>query len=349
MTQDTAVSSPGNEARNSLPDPLVPADTDLRQLPYMPLDVQRLRDSDLGIESTGDEFRAAVMLWCASWHQVPAASLPDDDRLLAAFAGYGRDVRTWKKVRPMALRGFVLCSDGRLYHPVIAEKATDARESHEAYRERISASNERVANYRNEHKRLRAALAENGVSVPWDAPMARLRELAATNNISLETETTGNAHVTVTGEPPVTQNGNAGNAPVMPYNCKGKGKGKVSPAAQGARAGVRTPARARIWALLDDHGIVYRDRADSRDPIVLASWDDYTDDQILAAIQRAQAVREDEGDTSPISVRFVDSILRRMSNADSSSRRAGGIARADQVGDEFLRQYGAASTAAPGA
>lgn len=107
-------------------DPPVPPDADLRPMPYMPLDVKRLRDSDLAATATGDEFRAAVLLWCAAWHQVPAASLPDDDRVLAMLAGFGRDVAGWQAVRAVALSGFERKSDGRLYHPVVVEKAIPA-------------------------------------------------------------------------------------------------------------------------------------------------------------------------------------------------------------------------------
>jgi len=89
----------------------------------MPLDVGRLRDSDLAATETSEAFRAAVMLWCASWHQVPAASLPDDDRVLSNLAGFGRVITEWRKVRDGALRGWIKCTDGRLYHPVVAEKA----------------------------------------------------------------------------------------------------------------------------------------------------------------------------------------------------------------------------------
>lgn len=89
----------------------------------MPLDVVRLRDSETAVKTKGDEFRCAVLLWCAAWHQVPAASLPDDDALLADLAGFGRVVKEWKRVRAAALRGFVKCSDGRLYHVVVSEKA----------------------------------------------------------------------------------------------------------------------------------------------------------------------------------------------------------------------------------
>ncbi|MBN9497845.1 MAG: DUF1376 domain-containing protein [Alphaproteobacteria bacterium] len=111
---------------DALPPPLVPADADLRDFAYMPLDVVRLRDSDLAALAGPEEFRSAVMLWCASWHQIPAASVPDDDKILANLAGFGRGVTDWKKVREGALRGWVKCSDGRLYHPVVAEKANDA-------------------------------------------------------------------------------------------------------------------------------------------------------------------------------------------------------------------------------
>lgn len=109
-----------------IPEPLTPPDCDLRDFAFMPLDVMRLRDSDLAIQATAEEFRAAVMLWCAAWHQIPAASLPDDDKVLSALAGFGRVVDAWKAVRNGALRGWVACQDGRLYHPVVAEKARDA-------------------------------------------------------------------------------------------------------------------------------------------------------------------------------------------------------------------------------
>lgn len=92
----------------------------------MPLDVARLRDSDLAANESPEACWAAVQLWAASWHQVPAASIPDDDKWMAKQAGYGRIVKEWLKVREGALRGWVLCDDGRLYHPVVAEKALEA-------------------------------------------------------------------------------------------------------------------------------------------------------------------------------------------------------------------------------
>lgn len=107
-------------------EPLTHSDCDLRDFQHMQIDVVRLRDSDLAAMESPEACWAAVLLWCASWHQVPAASLPDDDRVLANLAGYGRVVKEWMRVRSGALRGWVKCSDNRLYHPVVAEKANEA-------------------------------------------------------------------------------------------------------------------------------------------------------------------------------------------------------------------------------
>lgn len=112
-----------------LPAPLTPPDCNLQDFQFMPLDVARLRDSDMASEQTPEENWAAVMLWAAAWHQVPAGSIPDSDNWIAKAAGYlsrGRIDPHWKDVRSGAMRGFVLCSDGRWYHPVVAEKANES-------------------------------------------------------------------------------------------------------------------------------------------------------------------------------------------------------------------------------
>lgn len=137
---------------SDLQSPLVPPEVDLRDFGFMPLDVVRLRDSGFAIKATGDEFRCAVLLWCASWHQTPAASLPDDDQELASLCGYGRALREWRKVRDGALRGFVLCSDGRLYHPVVAMKALKAWEAKLARRWRAEIARVKKHNQRHDLK-----------------------------------------------------------------------------------------------------------------------------------------------------------------------------------------------------
>lgn len=109
-----------------MPAPLTPPDCDLQDFSFMPLHVARLRDSDLAAEASPEACWYAVLLWAASWHQVPAASLPDNDSILARLLGLGRDVKTFRKHRDAALRGFILCDDGRLYHPVVAEQALNS-------------------------------------------------------------------------------------------------------------------------------------------------------------------------------------------------------------------------------
>ncbi len=130
--------------------PLTPADCDLRGLGFMPLDVGRLRDSDLALVSSGDEFKAAVLLWCASWHQVPAGSLPPDERALCRLAGL--EPKAWQKVRAGALRGWVECDDGRLYHPVVAEKAVDAWRRRKEHERRRTVDRQRLQGWRDKKR-----------------------------------------------------------------------------------------------------------------------------------------------------------------------------------------------------
>ncbi len=120
--------------------PPVPADIDLSKLDGFMLDTARLLGSELVALATGDEFKAAVVLWCRAWKQRPAASLPNDEKVLAAFAMV--PPAKWRKIRDMALRGFVECSDGRLYHPVLAADALRAAEAMRKRHERTKAATE---------------------------------------------------------------------------------------------------------------------------------------------------------------------------------------------------------------
>lgn len=119
---------------SNLPAPLVAAEVDLQDFPFMPLQVARLRDSDFAASVHPEAAWYGVLLWAASWHQIPAGSLPDNDTMLMRLVGLGRDARTWKKHREEALYGFVLCSDGRLYHPIVTSLAVHAWTSHHRLR-----------------------------------------------------------------------------------------------------------------------------------------------------------------------------------------------------------------------
>lgn len=191
--------------------PLVPETVDLRGMPWMPLDTVRLIDSDLFALATGDEFKAAVALWCKSWSQQPAASLPSDDRILAHLSGAGG---RWKKVKAMALRGWVACDDGRLYHHVLAEKALEAWEQREEYQDRQDNEKTRLQQFRAEHKALRKTLREHGIVLPFDTKIDVLRErVAHLPETNAETEP----------ETKTFQNGNACNATAMAKTGTGTG------------------------------------------------------------------------------------------------------------------------------
>ena len=130
------------------PQPFTPADADLRAFEFMPLDVVRFRKSKALAMLPPEHFVPWFSLILESWHQLPAASLPDDDIELANLAGFGRQVNLWSQVREGALYGWVKCSDGRLYHAVVAEKANEAwlsrlndRHRKYAYREKKAKRN----------------------------------------------------------------------------------------------------------------------------------------------------------------------------------------------------------------
>jgi hypothetical protein len=106
--------------------PLTPPDCDLTDFQRMMIDIPRLRGSGFDAIMNDSAWRAGFNLWLTSWHQVPAASLPDNDVELTKAAGLGRDIRTWRKVKDEALRGWTLCDDGRLYHETVAEFALEA-------------------------------------------------------------------------------------------------------------------------------------------------------------------------------------------------------------------------------
>ncbi|MFP3185068.1 MAG: DUF1376 domain-containing protein [Paraburkholderia sp.] len=201
---------------NELPNPLTPADCDLTGYRWMPLDVIRVIDSDTFGISTGDEFKTAFRLWAKSWQQVPAASLPDDDRVLAHLAGLSENLPKWKKVRAVALRGFIKCSDGRLYHPVIAEKAIEAMGKREAHVEREESEQSRQQRYRERRKQMFETLRAHGIVVPMSTKMDELERLVASLPASpTVTDETKSVTESVTDETPgdVTHDASATSQP----------------------------------------------------------------------------------------------------------------------------------------
>jgi hypothetical protein len=156
----------------------------------MPLDVIRLLDSDLFAESNGDEFKAAVALWCKSWNQVPAASLPNKEVVLEKLSS----AKNWKKIRDMAMHGWILCSDDRWYHPTVAEKALEAMLSRQDHADNKAAEKERKNRERSDRKFMFAQLRTIGKVLPGNTHTKELRKICE----SLGLPTTSHTNVTVT-------------------------------------------------------------------------------------------------------------------------------------------------------
>lgn len=117
-------------------EPLTPADCEIQGFDWMPIFGTKLFGSTFYAKASDAGFRAAMRLWWSAWQQRPAASLPNDDAALALLADYGRDIKGFLKVKAEALHGFVLCSDGRLYHPLLAQEALAAWDKRRKERER---------------------------------------------------------------------------------------------------------------------------------------------------------------------------------------------------------------------
>lgn len=120
--------------------PLVPPDITIPRLPWVPVYADRLWESDFWGVATDAEFRAAFCLWIKSWTQRPPGSLPNDDRILCRIAELGGNFAKWKKVKTIAMRHWVLCDDGRLYHPVVSKLVLEAAEKLDKGRRQTSAA-----------------------------------------------------------------------------------------------------------------------------------------------------------------------------------------------------------------
>jgi hypothetical protein len=154
--------------------------------------------------SNGDEFKAAFALWCASWYECPAGSLPSDERMLAFLS----KAKAWKKVREMALRGWTLCSDGRLYHETVAKVALAAWDRRVEHREVNDSKNERQKRWRERCKQLADQLRGLGVTPPKGASLETLESLLVDAKTS--TETRGETSTVDRGEIGKTGEGRTG-------------------------------------------------------------------------------------------------------------------------------------------
>jgi hypothetical protein len=275
----------------------------------MPLDVVRLRDSDIAAVSSGDEFRCAVLLWCASWHQVPAGSLPDDDIVLSQYAGFGRVVKEWKKVRPGALRGWVKCQDGRLYHPVVSEKANEAWQGRVKYREKKEAERLRKAQEREAKK-----LADAGRK-PDECPEDK-DDLSDGQNPNVQRTDVGNP-----AENALTVDSGQwiGTVDSRQLTTKPETPSRASTVVGVNEIGDdQPPARSvQIAILLRAKGI----DATSQNPLVCLTWANnpkVTDEVLELAVEKAKRAKPNER----IPVRYLENIVEREINPPEPKPKA---------------------------
>jgi hypothetical protein len=289
--------------------PLTPPDSDLRDFAFMPLDVVRLRDADITAMSSGDEFRCAVLLWCASWHQIPAASLPDNDVVLANLAGFGRVVREWKKVREGALRGWIKCSDGLMYHPVVAEKACEAWHSklQHAYGKLLDRT-------RKENKVREAGKLSAIVVPPFEQWIADGRP----------TTYNPDANRKAGGIPPESKDSSEGNPAENTLKGEGQGEGEgqgcsfisvekaaASNTAEGEKSAsvlLLHPFAVLLQALEAGRGCEFVDVGRES---IFADWEakGCAEPHIRAAHEQAARRRQKDGSTAPVNVGLLDVIL----------------------------------------
>lgn len=287
------------------PAPLTPPEADLQDFPFMPLHVARLRDSDLAAEGSPEGCWYAVLLWAAAWHQLPAGSLPDSEAVLAKLCGLGRDVKTLRKHRDDALRGWVVCDDGRLYHPVVAEQVNAAWGEKLAYRER---------------KAKRNAIASKAAEARWgkctdgaDADASPMHDASPADASCI-----ADAMLKGTG--------------------RGTGTGSYSEAdASGAAAAATPPSPAEPIEPVDpekvmfDQGILLLGRAGKAAPAarkLLGKWKaEYQAPAVIAALGAAQR----EGAIDPVS--FIERVLRNGKQS-GDARRSGWAARPGNEGAE---------------
>lgn len=139
---------------SDLPDPLTPPDCDLRGFDWMALFGARLFKSTFYRRAIKDPRGglAGIKLWWESMQQTPAGSLPPDEEELCMLADFGEDMKAWGRCRTIAMYGWMLCSDGRYYHRVVAELALDAWDKRQRARATRQGDADRLRRWRKDRQ-----------------------------------------------------------------------------------------------------------------------------------------------------------------------------------------------------
>ena len=110
----------------TVPEPLIPAGQDVHGFSNLMLDVIRLTSSEFWAKASHVAKASALALWCYAWLQCPAGSLPNDPAVWARVANVPLKRMKAMTAKPgpgSPMHGFILCSDGRWYHPTICADA----------------------------------------------------------------------------------------------------------------------------------------------------------------------------------------------------------------------------------
>lgn len=88
------------------------------------LDVDRIRLLDgWALAGNGVACGYILMMFLEAWRQFPCGSLPNDDLQIGSLIGV--KPREFARHRHSLMRDWYLASDGRLYHPVIADQVLE--------------------------------------------------------------------------------------------------------------------------------------------------------------------------------------------------------------------------------
>lgn len=205
-------------------DPMLADAADLRGLCWMKLDMCRLQGSDFMHLANNEEFGAALKLWVAAMRQVPAGSLPNNDRIIASLAGYANAPKGWSKVKDMALYGWVPCNDDRLYHPVICDMVLEiqnGKHSAQGFSKTATETSEEKRRRQNRErvKRWRQAKA----SETHDGGLSESKVSLSEASVGVDAEVQRHGHVTQCVTTGVTQKSVTESITVMGSNITGNG------------------------------------------------------------------------------------------------------------------------------
>ena len=131
-----------------LPEPPYAEDTFVKGWRFQ-IDHERLFASDTWALAPPDIRPWLLMIWHTAWVQMPAAAFTNDHAVIAAKIGM--EPRIFTAHADILLRGFVLHSDGRIYHPLIVEQASGAYEKLKNDRERKRQYREKMKSERAEN------------------------------------------------------------------------------------------------------------------------------------------------------------------------------------------------------